>query len=91
MQANVLLWWPGPLFPLVLLILGATLWRTRTVTPWVAALICLGAIAFPFGRAPRIQTIALVTDILLLIPFTLVGLRLLRSEHPTPTGAAPPQ
>src|SRR5262249_13332099 len=72
---NLLLFWPGPLFPLSLLVLGVQLARKRIVPGWVGAFIFLGAIAFPISRIPRIEGIAHTADILLAIPFCYVGAR----------------
>ncbi|MFN8095444.1 MAG: hypothetical protein U0599_25055 [Vicinamibacteria bacterium] len=75
---NLTFFWPGPLFPLSLLVLGAVLARTRSVPAWVGALLCLAAIAFPASRIPRIDVVAHAADVLLLVPLVYVGLGFLR-------------
>lgn len=70
---NLLLFWPGPLFPLSLLVLGIQLARKRIIPGWAAAMVCLGALAFPASRIPRIEWIAHTADLLLAIPFCYLG------------------
>lgn len=71
--ANLLLFWPGPLFVFNLLILGVNLIRTRSVPTWVGVLICLGAITFPLSRILRIELVAHLSDGLLAIPLLYMG------------------
>ena len=66
--AVVAFYLPGILFPLTLLVFGGLLLRARVVPVWCGVLICLGAIAFPTSRIPRIQWIALLADLSLLVP-----------------------
>ncbi|MEZ4621976.1 MAG: hypothetical protein R2867_41595 [Caldilineaceae bacterium] len=47
---NLTLFWPGPLFPLTLLVLGVLYWYTKTTPWWVALLLAAGGIAFPLSR-----------------------------------------
>jgi hypothetical protein len=75
MGFNLLLFWPGPLFPLSLLVLGIQLARKRVIPGWVAAMVCLGALAFPVSRIPRIEWIAHTADVLLAIPLFYLGCR----------------
>ena len=82
---NLLLFWSGPFFPLSLLILGINLLRKKVVPAWTAVLICLGAIAFPLSRIPRIETVAHVADILLVIPLLYIGLQYLLNRQPLST------
>jgi len=72
---NLLLFWPGPLFPLSLFVLGIQLARKRVIPGWAAAMICLGALAFPVSRIPRIEWIAHTADLLLAIPLYYLGWR----------------
>jgi hypothetical protein len=74
---NLTLFWPGPLFPLSVLVLGINLIRGRAVQSWVGALLCLGAIVFPVSRIPRIEIIAHIADFLLLLPLAYIGWTLL--------------
>lgn len=73
LSANLLLFWPGPLFPLSLLVLGIVLIRQKKVEVWLGILLCLGAIAFPLSRIPRIESIAHAVDVLLAIPLVVIG------------------
>ena len=59
---------PGILFPLILLFFGGLLLRAKVVPAWCGILICLGAVAFPVSRIPRIQWIALMADLTLMAP-----------------------
>ena len=72
---NLLLFWSGPLFPLSLLVLGVNLLRKKVVPSWTAILICVGAVAFPLSRIPRIEILAHIADILLAIPLFYIGLQ----------------
>jgi len=62
LAADVIFYWPGPLFPLSLLMIGIALARTRIVPLWTAGLVCAVGIAFPFSRIPRIGWMAHVVD-----------------------------
>src|SRR5689334_20691478 len=73
LSANLLLFWPGPLFPLSLLVLAIVLIRWKKVDLWLGILLCLGAIAFPLSRIPRMESIAHGVDILLAIPLVIIG------------------
>jgi hypothetical protein len=81
---NLLLFWPGPLFPLSLLVLGIVLPSKKAVPIWVGALLILGGIAFPLSRIPRIEIIAHATDVLLAIPLFFVGYQYLKPESTDP-------
>ncbi|MFC3499742.1 hypothetical protein ACFOOK_01835 [Micromonospora krabiensis] len=71
--ANLLLWLPGPLMPLSLLVLGVVLARIRLVPLWTAVLLCAGAVAFPLSRIPRIDVIAYLADGLLVAAFAAIA------------------
>ena len=72
---NLLLFGSGPLFPLSLLVLGITLLRKKAIPMWTGVLISLGAIAFPLSRIPRIEVIAHIADLFLVIPLSFIGMR----------------
>lgn len=76
LQVNLTLFWPGPLFPLSLLVLALVYWRTHAVPLWVAGLLGVGAVAFPLSRIVRIEWIAHLVDLALLIPACYVAWRL---------------
>jgi hypothetical protein len=78
---NLTLFWPGPLFPLSLLVLAINLTRTKTVPLWAGLLLALGAIAFPVSRIPRIEWIAHSVDLLLLIPAAYLGWMMVRGNN----------
>ncbi len=83
---DLLFFWSGPLFPLSLLALGINLAIKKTLPAWTALLICLGAIAFPLSRIPRLEIVAHVADILLLIPLVFTGISYLSDQlhqHPS--------
>ena len=77
---NLTFFWPGPLFPLSLLILGAMLIRTKSIPLWAGLLICLAAIAFPVSRIPRIPLVAHAADVLMLVPLAYTGWGFLKSR-----------
>jgi len=76
--SGLLFFWSGPLFPLSLLVLAVNLIRKKAVPAWLGTLICLAAIAFPVSRIPRIALIAHLTDLLLFIPLSFIGIRFFR-------------
>ena|ERR1700754_5002557 len=74
-SSGLLLFWAGPLFPLSLLVLGINLIIKRVTERWLGAVLCLAAIAFPLSRISRIETLAHLADLLLAIPFMVIGFR----------------
>ncbi|GAA1764315.1 hypothetical protein GCM10009834_22720 [Streptomonospora arabica] len=86
-QGFLVLWLPGPVFPLALLTFGLIIGWTRTSPLWVAALICLAAVAFPAGRALRLEWVAYIVDVLVIIPFAQLAWR---SWHDPRTVPRPP-
>ncbi|WP_422773818.1 hypothetical protein ACN28C_13530 [Plantactinospora sp. WMMC1484] len=90
--AWALYWVAGPLFPLVLFLLGVALLRLRATPLPVGVLLCLGALAFPLSRISREAAVAHVADLLLLLPFLYLGVRALRGRSGSrPAGAVPPE
>jgi hypothetical protein len=77
---NLTFFWPGPLFPLSLLILGIMMMRAKAARPWVGILLCLGGVAFPVSRIPRIEWVAHAADGLLFIPLAHMGLEFLKDR-----------
>jgi hypothetical protein len=65
---NLVLFWAGPAFPLTLLVLGIVIAFKKVVPISIGAMMSMGAIAFPVSRIMRIQTVAHLADLLLLIP-----------------------
>ncbi len=80
-SSNLLLFQAGPLAPLSLIVLGIVLLRTKSVDKLIAILIILGGLAFPLGRISRTQWVAHITDALLLIPLSILGLRILSGKN----------
>ncbi|MCI2416414.1 hypothetical protein MOQ72_03175 [Saccharopolyspora sp. K220] len=68
-QSVFVLWLPGPAFPLSLLAFGLLLGWTRMSPRWVAVLVCVAAIAFPLGRVLRLDWVAYIADLLMVLPF----------------------
>jgi hypothetical protein len=76
-SADILLFQTGPLAPLSLLVLGIVLLRTKSADVFVAILIITGAILFPVSRILRVEWVAHVCDIFLLVPLSVLGLKIL--------------
>lgn len=74
------LYMPGLLFPLTVFAISFLLWRAKTISPLFALLLCLGAIAFPISRIPRIEIVAHLADLLLLIGSGGIGWLFLQHE-----------
>lgn len=68
-QSLLVLWLPGPTFPLSMIVLGLLLLHTRLEPWWVAVLICLAGIAFPVARVLRLEWVAYLVDVLVLVSF----------------------
>jgi hypothetical protein len=79
LASEVMLWLPGPVFPLSLVLLAVGLWRSRLAPVWLAGLLAVGAVLFPLGRITRIDAVAHGCDLLLLVPFALLGWTLART------------
>ena len=76
--SQILLFGSGPLFPLSILVLGIILIVKRLVPVWIGILFCLAAISFPLARIPpRTPWIAHITDLVLVIPCTVIALQIL--------------
>ena len=70
----------GILFPLGLLLLAASIYRSRAASPLVALLLAAGAILFPVGRIIGVTFALLGSDVLLLAAFIMIGGRLLSAR-----------
>lgn len=66
--ANVVLWIPGPAFPLSLMLMGVLLARVRAVPTCVAVALAVSGLVFPLSRIPRVELIAHAADLLMLVP-----------------------
>ena len=67
--ANLLLWLPGPMMPVSLMLLGAGLGYRRVVPIWIGAVLCVAGALFPLSRIPRIDLVAHLADGLLVVAF----------------------
>ena len=76
--SQILLFGSGPLFPLSILILGINLILKRSVPAWTGILFCLAAIAFPLSRIPRIEWMAHIADLAMLIPSVAIAGQIFR-------------
>jgi hypothetical protein len=65
----------GILFPISLLTLGVGLFRTGVAPTWVAALLGIGAIAWPVGHIGSIQLVQHLSETLVLVALVWLGLR----------------
>ena len=72
----------GILFPIALLTLGVGLFQTGVAPAWVAALLGIGAIAWPVGHIGSIQLVQHFAETLLLVPLVWLGLRSLTGATP---------
>ena len=81
LQTNLLLWLPGPLLYLSLLVLAVVLTRNHLVPRWVGLLLGVSAIIYPASRIPRVELFVHLADVLLLIPMVYVGWRLLHGRN----------
>ena len=77
-SSQILLFGSGPLFPLSLLILAINLMLKRSVPVWISVLLCVAAIAFPMSRIPRIEWVAHIADLAILIPSVAIAREILR-------------
>lgn len=78
-SSQLLLFGSGPLFPLSILVLGIMFIVKRPVSPLVGCLFCIGAAGFPVGRITRIESIAHLADICLVLPCVLVAVQVFRN------------
>jgi hypothetical protein len=75
LESTLLLWIPGPMMPIGLVLLAALIAWRRLVPLWTAGLLALGGVTFPLSRIPRIDLIAYLADGLIVAAFaTLAGL-----------------
>ncbi|RRS00173.1 hypothetical protein [Glycomyces terrestris] len=87
--AALVLWIPGPAFPLALAALGAALTWTRLAPRPLALLLIAAAALFPLSRITRTDLLAHAADLLILTAFAALAYLHLRTDHPTPVPATP--
>lgn len=73
---------PGGLFPLAFIVFGVLLWRLKAIPAWCMLVLVIGGVSFPMGRIPRVQMIAHLSDLLLLIGLAPIGWRYLQAREP---------
>ncbi|GAA1668559.1 hypothetical protein GCM10009830_12960 [Glycomyces endophyticus] len=84
--AAVVLWIPGPAFPLALCALAAALLWTRLAPLWLCLLLFASGALFPLSRITRTESIAHAADLLILAAFAALAYLHLR---PRPDDPAP--
>lgn len=67
---------PGILFPLSLMVLAVQLIRKKKVDGWLGVLLLLAALAFPLSRIPRIDLLAHLDNGLLILSHLLLAFKL---------------
>jgi hypothetical protein len=87
---DLLLFWPGPLFPLSLLVLSVILMRRRLLPAWPGVMLALGAVLFPLSRIARVEGVAHLADGLLALPFWYLGFAGRAIEPPVEPAIEPP-
>ena len=70
----------GLFFPLGLLVLAASIYRSRAASPIVALVLAAGAVLFPVGRIAGSAFALVGGDLLLLAAFVMIGGRLLSAR-----------
>jgi hypothetical protein len=68
---------PGLLFPVSLIVAGVALARSGAAPLWTGIVLALGGVLFPASRIPSVETLALVSDLLILVALVPVGWRIL--------------
>lgn len=75
--------------PLSMVLVGAFLWRTRTVSWWSGALLIVGGILFVTARPARIEAIAMVGDSALILAMVPIGWAMLTGARAVPPAEQP--
>ena len=76
--SQILLFGSGPLFPLSIFVLGVNLMLKRSVPVLTGLLFCVAAMGFPLSRISRIEWMAHIADLAMLIPSAAIAWRMLR-------------
>jgi len=74
--ANIIFWVGGPTFPLSMLVLGIMLIVKKAAPARIGILLSLSAVLFPISRILRMEWLAHVTDLLMLIPLWYIAFAL---------------
>lgn len=75
--SNLVFWLAGPVFPLSILILGIVLSIKRVVPFWIGILLSAGGLLFPLSRIFRIELVAHLVDLLMLVPTWYIALNVI--------------
>ncbi|MGX4711095.1 hypothetical protein [Rhodococcus ruber] len=67
--AGIILLISGPVFPLAVGILAILHWFTGSAPHWTSVLLCIAAVTFPLARVVRVEWVAVVADVLMVIAF----------------------
>jgi hypothetical protein len=78
---------PGLMLPVLFILIGITLVRSRLVPLWLGLIVAIGGALFPAGRVPRppLSALMLAADLLLLTALVLVVVRLWPAAVPDRT------
>ena len=68
----------GFTFPLSIIALGITLWRSKAVPAWAGILLAFAGLMFPIGQFPDIAIINYLADVLFVISLVWIGLKSLQ-------------
>lgn len=71
---------PGALAPLSWLILGVLFLIHKKIHIWVAILLIISAIGFPLSRIPRIDWLAHLDNVILLISMVIIAFKFYRTK-----------
>ncbi len=86
LHMNLVLFWAGPAFPLTLLLFGVMWIFHRKSARWIGLAMAFGGILFPISRILRIELVAHLADLVLLVPVTAILLTFIKERdfHPDP-------
>jgi hypothetical protein len=79
--SQLLLFASGPIFPLSIFLLGIQMLRKKVVPFRIGLLLCIAGIVFPVSRISRIEIIAHVADLVLLVPCVYISLKGLHKQR----------
>lgn len=72
---------PGALAPLNWLILGFLFLKTKKLPGWAAIMLMVAAVGFPLSRIPRIEWLAHLDNVLLLVSMLVIAFSFYRSRE----------
>lgn len=80
--ANLVFWLAGPAFPMSILVLGIMLSVKKIVPLWTGLLLSAGGLLFPLSRILRIELLAHLVDLLMLVPLWYLAFAGARNAEP---------